>query len=442
MGGTATETNVKGLLLLLTPAEFFTVWLLYDIVIHGYQDSIRIASLFNSKARQWVRGRKNWARTLKTAFESRQPDTKVIWFHCASLGEFEQGRPVIEGFRERNPGWKILLTFFSPSGYEVRKNYLGADWICYLPLDSPGNARRFIRITRPDLAVFVKYEFWFRYLDLLWQTKVPVYVISSIFRERQHFFLWYGKWARRQLNKVSHFFVQDDTSVALLKSIGIDRVTLSGDTRFDRVARNAENTRPYPIIERYTAGQKVLLAGSTWPVDEQLLVRLIREGGLKGTRMIITPHEVHDSHLKELAGLLEGIPFEFYTRVKSDGMESLKVLIVDHIGFLSHLYRYATVAYIGGGFGTGIHNILEAATFGVPVIFGPNYGKFREARDLIGLGGATSLKNYRELKLIAHRLIDDPNELKRAGEICRKYVQRRRGATEAILEAIAPGRHD
>lgn len=416
------------------------MWLFYDIIIHGYQDSIQAASLVNPKARQWIRGRKGWVKKLRQAFESRREGDKVIWFHCASLGEFEQGRPVIEGFREKNPEWKILLTFFSPSGYEIRKNYPGVDWIFYLPLDSPSNSKRFVRLVRPDLVVFVKYEFWFRYLDLLWQEKVPVYVISSIFREKQHFFLWYGRWAREQLQKVSHFFVQDDTSVALLKSIGIDHVTLSGDTRFDRVAANAENTRPYPIIEQFTRGHRVLLAGSTWPADEELLIRLVRDGGLKGTRLIITPHETNEGHLKELAGRLEDIPFEFYTRVKSDGMGSLKVLVVDHVGFLSHIYRYATVAYVGGGFGAGIHNILEAATFGIPVLFGPNYGKFREARDLIGLGGASSLKNYNELRLITHRLLDDPVELKRAGEICKSYVKRRRGATEAILEAISPSR--
>ena len=425
------------------------MWILYDLIIHIYGDAISIAALFNAKARKWVAGRKGIFRRIESAVSdglptadrrpptaNRQPPT-VIWFHCASLGEFEQGRPVIEAFRKEHPEWKILLTFFSPSGYEVRKNYDGADFIFYLPLDTPWNARKFIRLVRPAMAVFVKYEYWFRYLNVLHKNNIPVYVISAIFSPDQHFFKWYGGWARKQLGKVNRFFVQDDQSKELLQSFGIEQVTVSGDTRFDRVAAVADKARTFALVEKFANDKPVFLAGSTWPADEQLIINLIETYGDR-MKFIIAPHEVDEARIKELKSLVVSRQSSvvFFSQLTEENAINFQILIVDGIGYLSHLYQYATIAYIGGGFGAGIHNILEAAAFGKPVIFGPKYEKFKEAVDLIDAGGAFSIIDSQQLNNRTIELLEDENLRLKSSDICSSYVRQKKGATEIILSKI------
>jgi 3-deoxy-D-manno-octulosonic-acid transferase len=418
------------------------MWFLYDILMHAYWGTIRILALFsNHKARKMVRGRERWADRLKEAMSRRDPGTKLAWFHCASLGEFEQGRPVIEGFSERNPGWKILLTFFSPSGYEVRKDYQVADWVTYLPMDTGCNARRFVRMVRPDMAIFIKYEFWFRFIDRLYREGIPVYFVSAIFRKDQHFFKWYAGWSLRQLRKVTRFFVQDEPSAMLLQDAGIINVTISGDTRFDRVAGLAAAARQFPEVDNFIAGKPVILAGSTWPADEELLIRLIGDYADK-FKFIIAPHEVHDNHLRELKVRLGKIPFIFFSQAEAVAKGPPDVLVIDTVGHLSHLYRHATIAYIGGGFGAGIHNILEAATFGKPVVFGPNFSRFKEANELARLGGAFPIHDYRELSEVVSRLLTDSELCDRSGEICMKYVEDRTGVTRNILDHICGDAQD
>jgi len=445
------------------------MWLIYDLIIHLYGDAISIAALFNPKARKWVTGRKKIFQRIESAVGSRQssavsgqrsavggqqtgvsnrPSTidhrqsAIIWFHCASLGEFEQGRPVIEAFRTAHPDWKILLTFFSPSGYEIRKNYEGADYIFYLPLDTPWDAKKFIRLVRPSLVVFVKYEFWFHYLDILYKEKIPVYIISAIFRPQQHFFKWYGGWARKQLKKVTRFFVQDQASEELLRAKGIEQVTVSGDTRFDRVATIASNAKSFPLVEKFAAQNAIFLAGSTWPDDEELILKLIEAYGDR-MKFIIAPHEVHGARIEALKGLIQNSKFkiqnlnaEIYSELSEENAVTTRVLIIDGIGFLSHLYQYATIAYIGGGFGAGIHNILEAAAFGKPVIFGPRYEKFREAVDLIEAGGAFSVNNAEQLNNRTIELLEDNDFRQKSSAICSTYVHLNKGATGIILSGI------
>jgi 3-deoxy-D-manno-octulosonic-acid transferase len=451
------------------------MWIIYNLIIHLYGDSISVAALFSSKARKWVDGRKGLFQRIESAVGGRrlavggrrsvvsgrrlavglQDDSDkiilptadcqlptLIWFHCASLGEFEQGRPVIEAFREGHPDWKILLTFFSPSGYEIRKNYEGADYIFYLPLDTPGNARKFIRLVRPSIVVFVKYEFWFHFLDILYKEKIPVYIISAIFRPQQHFFKWYGGWTRKQLKKVTGFFVQDQVSEGLLRAQGIERVIVSGDTRFDRVAAIAGNTKSFPLVEKFVAQSTIFLAGSTWPADEELIVKLIEVYGDK-MKFIIAPHEVHKARIEALRDKIPNSRFQIpnyqvklFSALTEDNAVSCNLLIIDGIGYLSHLYQYATIAYIGGGFGVGIHNILEAAAFGKPVIFGPKFEKFREAVDLIEAGGAFPVNNSEQLNNRTIELMEDEVFRKKSSEICSAYVSRKKGATEIILSNI------
>jgi 3-deoxy-D-manno-octulosonic-acid transferase len=432
------------------------MWIIYDLIIHLYGDAISIASLFNPKARRWIAGRKGIFKAIKSSVSSQQSAvnsqqsvinnrltttdyrlTTLLWFHCASLGEFEQGRPVIEATRKEHPEWKILLTFFSPSGYEIRKNYDGADYVYYLPLDTPWNARKFIRLVRPSIAVFVKYEFWFRYLDGLYKNKIPVYVISAIFRPDQHFFRWYGGWARKQLGKVTRFFVQDKQSEDLLRSYGIDQVTVSGDTRFDRVAAVAEHARSFSLVEKFADGQPVFLAGSTWPADEQLIAGLIEAYGDR-MKFIIAPHEVHESRIEALKSSVVSRQSSvvLFSQLTEENAQYFQILIIDGIGYLSHLYQYATIAYIGGGFGAGIHNILEAAAFGKPVIFGPKYEKFREAVELIEAGGAFSITDGEQLNHRTIELLEDKSLRQKSSDICSNYVRQKKGATGIILSEI------
>lgn len=407
--------------------------LLYSIIILTYRLAISAASLFNAKAKRWIEGRKSLFEKLETAIDPSKP---LAWFHCASLGEFEQGRPVIERFREFHPDHRILVTFFSPSGYEVRKNYTGADHVFYLPIDTRSNAKRFIAIVNPQIAFFIKYEFWFNYVDLLHRKKIPFYLVSAIFRDDQHFFKWYGAWQRKMLHYYRHIFVQNESSKKLLESIGVNNVTISGDTRFDRVTEVAAEAKNIPAAEAFSREGVVMVAGSTWPEDELILANLLNIPSLK---MIIAPHEISENKIEHIISLVqEHGKVCRYSKSETSGVEGAKVLIIDNIGMLSSLYRYGRIAYIGGGFGKGIHNTLEAAAYGVPVIFGPNYKKFNEAKELVKLGGAFSIHNEDDLLRTVTRLINHREELENASSASGRYVQENQGATGIILKNIIP----
>lgn len=408
------------------------MYFFYNLFIHLYQVLIKISSLFKTKARLWCIGRRDIFYHLSRTIQKDQP---IVWFHCASLGEFEQGRPVIEAFRKQFPGVRILLTFFSPSGYEIRKNYPGADYIFYLPADTGKNASRFIHIVKPSLAVFIKYEYWFNYMRVLKSENIPLVYISAIFRPGQRFFRPWGKWQLSRLKTVSHFFVQNDESAQLLKKAGINQVTVSGDTRFDRVLSIAKRKKDFPLIARFCENNPILLAGSTWPPDEELIISLANEK-MTDLKVIFAPHEVHPERIKSLIKKIKLSSLKF-SEASPENIYQAQVLIIDSIGILSHLYQYATIAYIGGGFGTGIHNILEAATFGKPVIFGPNYHKFQEAVDLVNLGGAFSMSTETELHQLIKHLLANKIQLQKSSETARRYVSEKCGATSIILTFLA-----
>lgn len=374
--------------------------------------------------------RKGQQQAFALLKEKIEPDTRYVWFHAASLGEFEQGRPVIEQLKREKPETKILLTFFSPSGYEIRKNYAGADIVSYLPLDVPGNAWYFVNLVKPSKAIFIKYEFWPNYLLAMQAENIPVVSISAIFRPEQVFFKDYGKWYKKLLLTFQHIFVQDKFSKELLQAHGINNVTVAGDTRFDRVYDLYQQAKQLPLIEEFVKGaEKVIVAGSTWPKDEELLVQYLRLH--PDVKLIMAPHEVHNSHIAEISKLLDG-KFVRYSDATAENVKSTNCMVVDIIGILSSIYRYANVTYIGGGFGVGIHNTLEAAVYGLPVVFGTNYQKFREARELIAIGGAFSISNYVTLEAQFDLLLKDNN----AGKIAGEYVKSNTGATEMILKVL------
>ncbi|WP_090502264.1 3-deoxy-D-manno-octulosonic acid transferase [Pedobacter terrae] len=407
--------------------------LLYIIGIWGYTLLIRIFSLFNPKAKLFINGRKN---IFSSIAQKINPAEKHIWFHFASLGEFEQGRPVLEKLKALYPAKKIIVTFFSPSGYEIRKNYALAD-VFYLPIDTDANAKRFIASINPELAIFTKYEFWHFYFKELKDQGIPLYVISGIFRESQAFFKWYGDFYRNILKCVTYFFVQNKESENLLKSIGLNNVTISGDTRFDRVYENAQSPKQLNIIESFIDGAPTLVCGSTWPEDEKILSGLSQE--YPNWKFIIAPHETHESHIESIekqfsVGSIRFSVFSSQLEVNSSQISDLKskILIIDNIGMLSSLYQYGKVAYIGGGFGTGIHNTLEAAAFGLPVIFGPKYDKFQEAKDLIAIGAGKSISSTEELIDAFNTFIDNQP----SADAARKYVDDKKGATDQIVSVI------
>lgn len=408
--------------------------LLYTIGIYLYTFGIRIAALCgHEKARLMVRG---W----KQAFtQSNNNAAKTVWFHAASLGEFEQARPVLEAFRQGHPDYRVLVTFFSPSGYEVRKNYAQADKVRYLPMDTPRNARRMLDSYHPDIVFFVKYEFWFNYLGELHKRGIPTYIFSTIFRPGQYFFKWYGGWFRRQLKTCfSHLFVQNEESLRLLKGIGIDHCSLAGDTRFDRVHQIAQAAEPDDVVERFLQDHDgpVLVAGSTWPPDEQLLARLSESKKWFPERIIIAPHEIYEEHLRSIEDLFpNSIRYSSLSSSTSSSIATSHVLIIDNIGLLSKLYRYATVAYIGGGFGVGIHNILEAVAYGKPVVFGPNYHKFQEAHDLIDLGGCMIVDEHPDVSFL-RKLFTDDDIYHAASDACLQLMRRNLGSTNIILDTI------
>lgn len=404
---------------------------LYQVGIFLYSVFIRFSSLFNDKARFFVHGRKNWKQNLSRKIV---PGAKYIWFHCASLGEFEQGRPVIEELKQQFPEYKIVLTFFSPSGYEIRKNYPLADVVTYLPLDTKRNAAAFLDIVNPEKVFFVKYEFWYFYISELKSRNIPLYIISAIFRENQQFFKEtpVGKWYRKMLFKVDHFFIQNEKSGELLKTTGISNFTVSGDTRFDRVAAIANSTKEIPLVEKFKGNSLLIIAGSTWKPDEELLAGFINQSSLK---FIIAAHEVSEGNMNRIQQLLKK-PTILFSKATETEIDRYQVLIIDSVGLLSSLYRHGNIAYIGGGFGVGIHNILEAATFGLPVIFGPNYKKFKEAVDLTSGGGAISVSNFEELSQALNSLINDEHLREKASEICRNYVAKNVGSTNIIIKKV------
>jgi 3-deoxy-D-manno-octulosonic-acid transferase len=419
----------------------------YNIFLFLYRAGIGIASLWNKKAKLWMDGRKDIFDRLES--EVRIPNSKLIWFHCSSLGEFEQGRPVIENLRQRIPNCKFLLTFFSPSGFEIRKDYKGADWVFYLPLDSKANAKAFFDIINPSFVAFVKYDYWYYYLTECKKRSIPLLLVSGIFRQDQPFFKWYGNLHRQMLNCFTHFFVQDKESYDRLQSININEVTVAGDTRFDRVAEIAENFRPIAIAEQFCGRSPILVAGSTWPEDEETLLKAFTEAGDPNLKLIIAPHEVHESHLANIKKLFPGaLWFSNYKDSASATNEfawnmlakASNVLIIDNIGMLSRLYQYATITYIGGGFNKGIHNTLEAAVYGKPVLFGPNYKKFKEAIGLIETGGAVCIHSSTELSAILQRLINNKSELELRSKNSFDFVNQNKGATEKILHYIEANR--
>ena len=414
---------------------------MYNIIIYLYLLGVAIYSRFNEKVRKMWRGERDAFRVLR---EKVDPKARYVWFHAASLGEFEQGRPLMEQLRRDHPELKILLTFFSPSGYEVRKNYEGADIICYLPLDTIRNARRFLRAIRPEMAFFIKYEFWYNYLHILKHRGVPVYSVSSIFREGQVFFRWYGRQYGRVLKCITHFYVQNETSRQLLASIGLHNVTITGDTRFDRVLQIKNQAKVLPIElskdERNMtdSGPKVFIAGSSWPPDEDIFIRYFNEH--RDWALIIAPHVIGEDHLQQIEEKLQGWKVTRYTSVASSGtpwqVVGGEALIIDCFGLLSSIYRYADVTYVGGGFGVGIHNTVEAAVWDVPVVFGPNHERFQEAQELKDCGGGFAIASYDDFAQLMDRFQADTQLMKSAGQAAGNYVKSKSGATKLILSAV------
>ena len=394
---------------------------------------VAIASLFNKKVKKMWAGERQAVKVLK---EKVDPEARYIWFHAASLGEFEQGRPLIEHLRETHPEYKILLTFFSPSGYEVRKNYEGADIICYLPLDTIRNARRFLRAVKPVMAFFIKYEFWYNYLHILQHRGVPTYSVSSIFRPDQIFFQWYGRQYGRVLKCFTHFFVQNMESKALLAKLGITDVDVVGDTRFDRVLQIKEASKQLPIVEQFTAhAQKVFVAGSSWLPDEDIFIKYFDIH--KDWKLIIAPHVISDEHLSQIFELLKGRRVVRYTEATEKNVKDAEVLIIDCFGLLSSIYHYGTVSYVGGGFGVGIHNVLEAAVWDIPVVFGPNNKHFQEAQGLMLVQGGFEISDYQSFRDLMMRFETDAFFLQNAGENAGAFVKSRAGATAKVMENVS-----
>lgn len=406
------------------------MWI-YNLGLMLYGWAVRIAALRVAKARQWIEGRRDLFERMAQAID---PEARIVWIHAASLGEFEQGRPIIEKLRQEHPEYKILLTFFSPSGYEIRKNYPGADYIFYLPIDTPRNARRFLDIAHPEIAIFVKYEFWLNLLGELRRRKIRSYIVSAIFRRDSIFFKPYGGMWRQALEAFDALFVQNEESKQLLAELGFDNAVVAGDTRFDRVAEIAQAARKIDIVERFKGDKRLFVAGSTWGPDEELLIRLMNDN--PDIRFLVAPHEMEESRIARLMEQTRGGALR-YTQCSADSdFESTQLLILDTVGLLSSVYGYAEWGYIGGGFGVGIHNTLEAATFGLPIAFGPNYGKFKEARDLVTLGAARAVENYDRLQEWFVPLRDDSDFLLKTSRIAKDYTTSHQGATGLILRTI------
>ena len=405
---------------------------MYNIVIYIYLIGVAIASCFNKKVKKMWAGER---QALKVLREKVDPNARYIWFHAASLGEFEQGRPLMEYLRKTHPEYKILLTFFSPSGYEVRKNYEGADIICYLPLDTIRNARRFLRTIKPVMAFFIKYEFWYNYLHILQHRGVPTYSVSSIFRPDQIFFQWYGKGYGRVLKCFTHFFVQNIESKNLLAKLDIHDVEVVGDTRFDRVLQIKEASKQLPIVEKFTENtSKVFIAGSSWLPDEEVFLKYFNLH--KDWKLIVAPHVIGEDHLAQIFELLKGRRVVRYTEATEENVKDAEVLIIDCFGLLSSIYHYGTISYVGGGFGVGIHNVLEAAVWDIPVIFGPNNKRFQEAQGLIMAGGGFEINDYQSFRDLMLRFETDEMFLQTSKKHAGEFVKGRAGATEKIMGSL------
>ena len=426
--------------------------ILYNLSIYAYQSIIWLVSLFNKKAKLWIDGRRDLGvkefrdlgnNSLSSILQPQNPKipkAPTAWFHCASLGEFEQGRPVIEKFKETFPEYKIVLTFFSPSGYEVRKNYAGADFICYLPSDTPSNSRDFIEKINPSIAFFVKYEFWYNYLRILHEKQIPVISFSTIFRPNQVFFKWYGGFYQNILTYFDHIFVQNQSSLNLLQSIGIQNVTIGGDTRFDRVAQIVKKSLKHVVVDSFRADKPLLIIGSCWQEDFDVIVPFLNNF-TKELKVIIAPHEINEQQIENWIKVLKGntLKYSDVGEVEFDHENPFlyKTLIIDNIGMLSDLYKEADFAWIGGSYGKGLHNILEAATFGLPIFFGnKNYKKFQEAVDLEVLTGAIAINDTNEFALEFEKLYDDVDLRKQKSDIIKKYVKDNLGGTDKIIKYV------
>ena len=406
--------------------------ILYNIFLFLFRISIRVASLFNPKAKKWVDGRRNIFSSMREAIP---PDQQVIWVHCASLGEFEQGRPVMEALKNQYSDHRILLTFFSPSGYEVQKNYPGADWVFYLPIDGPANARQFLEIVQPKLVVFVKYEFWYYYLKKIKYRQIPLLLISALFRKDMSFFKWYGGLQRKILSRFDHLFVQNQSSLELIREIGLDSISsISGDTRFDRVSAIAADWQPIRQIEQFADHNRLIVAGSSWPEDEVLLKTVMSQLEYTDIKLLIAPHEITEKHLSYLESLFPGaIRFS----AMNSSPASTRYLIIDNVGMLSRLYRYAWICFIGGGLRkSGIHNVLEAAVYSRPVFFGPNYTKYTEAIGLVANGGASAVTDADQMTLQLKELISQQSFYDTMAAAAGTFVDSNKGAVNLIMQYI------
>ena len=403
----------------------------YDLIMSLYAGIIRLVGLRYEKARLWSEGRRDLFSRMREKIDPRE---RIIWLHVASLGEFEQGRPLIEALRESHPEYKILLTFFSPSGYEIRKNYAGADYIFYLPIDTRKQVRQFLDIAHPELVIFVKYEFWLNFLTELRRRRIRTFVVSAIFRRNSVFFRFYGGLWRKALKTFEVLFVQNEESKSLLAELGYPNTVVAGDTRFDRVAKIAREAKQVPMIERFKGDKQLFIAGSTWGPDEELLLPLMNDN--PELKFVIAPHEMDEGRIERLLRETRGGAVRYTQCDDKTSFEGKQLLILDTVGLLASAYGYASWGYIGGGFGVGIHNTLEAATFGLPIAFGPKYEKFKEARDLVAIGAARSITTYEELKAWFAPLRDDEKYLTKSSRLARDYTLSHQGATETILKTI------
>lgn len=403
---------------------------MYNIAIYVYLFAVKVVALFKEKPSKMVKGHREVFEILRNKIDR---NARYIWFHAASLGEFEQGRPLIERIRKEYPEYKILQTFFSPSGYEVRKNYEGADIVCYLPFDTPGNVRKFMKLANPCMAFFIKYEFWQNYLNALYEKGIPVYSVSSIFRPNQIFFRWYGKDYRKVLKKFTHLFVQNEVSKQLLAGIGVDKVTVAGDTRFDRVLDICAAAKQLPLVQKFKGDALTFVAGSSWGPDEEIFIQYFNNH--PEVKLVIAPHVVSDGHLKEIISKLQCTSIR-YTQATEENVSDARCLIIDCYGLLSSIYRYGEISYVGGGFGVGIHNVLEAAVYGIPVVFGPNNKKFREAQHLLEKKGGFEIKDYKDFECLLDKFLADKTYLEQSGKAAGDYVKHNAGALDKIMQSI------
>ena len=404
--------------------------MIYNLAMYILELGVKLAALFSDKPAKMVKGYREVFDLLQRKIDS---NAQYIWFHAASLGEFEQGRPLIERIRKEYPQYKILQTFFSPSGYEVRKNYDGADIVCYLPIDTPSNVKKFVDLVNPCMVFFVKYEFWQNYLNALSKRGIPVYSVSSIFRPNQIFFRWYGKGYQQVLKTFAHLFVQNEESKRLLADIGVNNTTVVGDTRFDRVLDICAAAKQLPLVQKFKGDALTFVAGSSWGPDEDIFIKYFNAH--PEMKLIIAPHVVNDSHLKEIESKLQRSSIR-YTKATEDNVQQADCLIIDCYGLLSSIYRYGEISYIGGGFGVGIHNVLEAAVYGIPVIFGPNNKKFREAQHLLANKGGFEINGYEDFQQLMDKFLTDESYLKQSGKAAGDYVKGNAGAMDKIMKRV------